>query len=82
MRKKDQPKKRWDRTKLGLDALTMALRPLKVHELQGLLSIRREDRSIKFEERRTVIPIEELLGPMVEVQSDDTVSFIHPTARE
>ena len=82
MQRKDQPRKRWDRTKLGLDVLVMATRPLKIHEIQGVLSIRLEDRSIDFENRKTMTPLEELLGPMVEVHVDGSVNLIHPTARE
>ncbi|KAL8837871.1 MAG: hypothetical protein Q9170_002346 [Blastenia crenularia] len=82
MQRKNQSKRRWDRAKVGLDILTVATRSLKVHEIQGALSIRLEDRSIDFEKRRSVIPIEELLGPLVEVHVDGSVNFVHPTARE
>jgi len=82
MQKKNQSKRRWDRAKVGLDILTMAARPLKVHEIQGALSIRLKDMSIDFEKRRSVISLEELLGPLVEVHLDDSVNFIHPIARE
>lgn len=82
MQKKNQSKRRWDRAKVGLDILTVAARSLKDHEIQGALSIRLEDRSIDFEKRRSVIPLEELLGPLVEVHLDESVNFVHPTARE
>jgi len=82
MQKKNQSNRRWDRAKVGLDILTIAARPLKVHEIQGALSIRLEDKSIDFEKRRSVIPFRELLGPLVEVHLDDSVNFIHPIARE
>ena len=82
MQKKNQSKRRWDRAKVGLDILTVATRSLKVHEIQGALSIHLEDRSVDFENRRSVIPLEELLGPLVEVHLDDSVDFIHPTAKE
>ncbi|KAL6721442.1 hypothetical protein ACLMJK_000545 [Lecanora helva] len=84
MRKKDGKdcSRRWDRAKRGLDALAVATRPLKVHELQGMLSIRLEDRSIAFEARKARTPLEELLGPLIEIHRDRTVNFIHPTARD
>ncbi|KAL9043378.1 MAG: hypothetical protein Q9214_003434, partial [Letrouitia sp. 1 TL-2023] len=82
MRKKNQPKRRWLRAKAGLDILTMATRQLKAHELQGALSIHLEDRSIDFEKRKSVGGLEELLGPIVELHSDGSVNFIHPTARD
>lgn len=82
MQKKDQPKRRWDRAKRVLDILTMATRPLKTHEIQGVLSIRLDDRSIDFENRKTITPLEELLGLLVEVHVDGSVNFIHPTAKE
>lgn len=82
MQKKNKSKRKWDRAKVGLDILASATRPLKVHELQGALSIRLDDKSINFEKRRSVISLEELLGPLVEVNLDDSVNFIHPTAKE
>ena len=82
MKKRYHSSKRWDRAKTGLDILTMAVRPLKTHEIQGVLSIRLEDMSIDFEKRKSAVPLEELLGPLVEVHLDDSVNFIHPTARE
>lgn len=82
MQKKNEPKRRWDRAKLGLDMLTIATRSLKIHEIQGAFSIRLEDGNINFEKRRSVTPLEDLLGPIVEVHIDGSVNLIHPTARE
>ena len=76
--KKNQSKRRWDRAKVGLNILTTAMRSLKVQEIQGALSIHLEDKSVDFEKRRSVIPLEELLGPLVEVHSDDSVNFYPP----
>ena len=72
----------WQRTKFGLDILATATRPLTIHEMQGALSIRPEDESIDFENRRSLTPIDELLGPMVEIHPDSSINFIHPTAKE
>ena len=82
MQKKSQKDRKWDRAKLALDMITMATRSLKAHEIQGILSIRLEDCSIDFEKRRSVIPLQELLGPIVEIHRDTSVSLIHQSARE
>lgn len=82
MQKKNQTTRRWQRAKFGLDVLVMVTRPLKVHEMQGALSICLEDGSIDFENRRSVSPLDELLEPIVEVHIDSSINFIHPTARE
>lgn len=60
----------------------MATRPLTIHEVQGAFSICLENGSIDFENRRSVAPLDELLGPIVEVHLDGSINFIHPTARE
>ena len=59
----------------------MARRPLKVHEIQGALSISLQDSSIDFAGRRPMISFGEMCGPIVEVHTDDTVSLVHPTAK-
>lgn len=82
MHKKNQPTRRWQRAKFGLDVLVMATRPLKTHEIQGALSICLEDGRIDFEGRRSVTPLDELLGAMVEVHVDNSIDFIHPSARQ
>ncbi len=82
MQKKGQPSKTWDRAKLALDLIVMAKRPVRTHDIQGALSICTQDESVKFEQRRSVKPLEELLGPIVEVHPDNSVTLVHPTARE
>lgn len=82
MQRKNESKKRWNRAKLGLDMLTVATRSLKIHEIQGAFSINLEDGNINFEKRKSVTPLEDLLGPIVEVHADGSVNLIHPTARE
>ena len=75
-------KRSWGRARLGLDLLAVAKRPIMPHEIQGAMSICLETKSVKFQERRSVTPLAELLGPMVEIHTDGSVDFIHPTARE
>ena len=60
----------------------MATRPLTIHEMQGCFSFCLEDASIDFENRKSVTPLDELLGPIVEVHLDNSINFIHPTAKE
>ena len=82
MQKKGQTMRRWQRAKFGLDVLVMATRPLTIHEMQGCFSLCLEDASIDFESRKSVTPLDELLGPMIEVHPDNSINFIHPTAKE
>ena len=82
MHKKYVTKKSWGRARLGLDFLALAKRSIMPHEIQGAISICLETKSVKFQERRSVTPLAELLGPMVEIHADGSVDFIHPTARE
>ena len=75
-------KKSWGRARLGLDLLALAKRSIMPQEIQGAISICLETKSVEFQERRSVTPLAELLGPMVEIHADGSVDFIHPTARE
>ena len=79
---KNQATKTWERAKLALDLIVMATRSVKIHDLQGALSICTQDGSINYGQRRSVKPLNELLGPMVEVHADDKVALVHPTAKE
>lgn len=82
MQKKEHGGRTWERAKLALDLLVMATNPVKTNDIQGALSIRLDDRSIDFQGRRSVKPLEDLLGPLVEIHLDGSVNFVHPTARE
>lgn len=82
MQKKDQASKTWTRAKLVLELVVMATRSLQMSDIQGALSICTQAGNVKFEERRLVKPLEEVVGPMVEVHPDDTVTLVHPTAKE
>lgn len=59
-----------------------ARRPLKLHEIQGILSIRLDDKSIDIENRRYLHHLKELCGPIIEVTDDETVELVHATARK
>lgn len=82
MQSKDQAGKTWERAKLALDLIVRATRSVKTHDIQGALSVCTKDRSMKFEQRKSVKPLEDLLGPIVEVHPDNLVTLVHPTARE
>lgn len=70
------------RAKLVLGCLMAARRPMKLHEIQGILSIRPEDKSINLEKRKYVHHLKELCGSIVEVGADETVDLVHTTARK
>ena len=79
---KGQPEKSQQRAVRVLELIITARRPLKIQEVQGALSIRLEDKSVDFARRRLVKPFAELCGPIVEVHTDDTISLVHPTAKQ
>lgn len=65
-----------------LEIILTARRPLKIHELQGALSIHIQAMNVDFSKRRSLVPFGELCGPLVEVHADDVVSLVHPTAKQ
>ena len=65
-----------------LEIIITTRRPLKVHEIQGALSIQLRDKSVDFAKRKSLTPFSELCGPLVEVHDDDIVSLVHPTAKQ
>ena len=71
-----------NRAKLVLESLLAARRPLKLHEIQGILSIRLAQRNIDLENRRCVLHLKELCGPIIEITSDGTVDFVHSSAKK
>jgi len=61
--------------------LACSRRPLKWHEIQGALCMGTTDGT--FDQKRRLIPdAKELCGALVELQSDETVQFVHTTARK
>jgi hypothetical protein len=70
------------RAKLVLEAVVSARSPLKLHEVQAILSVRLDDKSIDLENRRYVDHLKVLCGPIVEVAPDDTVDLVHSTAKK
>ena len=70
------------RAKLILESMVSARRPLKLHEIQGILSIRLDHRNIDFENRRCLLHLKELCGPIIEITADGTVDFVHSSAKK
>ena len=70
------------RAKQVLELLARAKRKLQLHEIQGALSIRTEDRSIEFQKRKYLNHFKDLCGPIIEVDDDATVDFVHITAKK
>ena len=70
-----------NRVRQILGMISVAKRTLWLHEIQGALAIRLEDKSIDFESRKLRKHLKELCGAIVEVHEDDTVELIHPTAK-
>ena len=77
---RSQPNK--SRAKLVLESVVSTRRPLKLHEIQGILSIRLDYRNIDFENRRCVLHLKELCGPIIEITADGTVEFVHSSAKK
>ena len=65
-----------------MEALVSARRPLKVHEVQAILSIRLNDKSIDLESRRYLHHLKDLCGPIIDVAADGTVELVHSTAKK
>ena len=61
--------------------ITVAKRSLWLHEIQGALSIRLDDKSIDLENRKIRKHLKEICGPIVEVHEDGGVELIHHTAK-
>jgi hypothetical protein len=65
-----------------LETLVSARRPLKVYEVQAILSIRLSDKSIDLESRRYLHHLKDLCGPIIDVAADGTVDLVHSTAKK
>ena len=69
------------RVKRILAMMTVAKRPLWLHEIQGALSIRLDDKSIDLEHRKIRKHLKAICGSIVEVHEYDSVELIHHTAK-
>ena len=69
---------------LGL--IGFAKRPLKTNDIQGALSVNASNRTLNYKERclkpDAASVIRGLCSVIVEVRSDQSVGFIHTTARQ
>lgn len=80
--RKGRSEKSQKRTARILETILTARRPLKLHEIQGALSINVEDSSVDFAKRRSLAPLGDVCGPIVEIHADDTIALVHPTAKQ
>jgi hypothetical protein len=76
------PEKRLARANLVLQLITTAKRGLYVHEIQGALAISIKEQNIDFEGRHTILSLDDLCGPIVQIHQNGLVEMIHPTAKE
>ncbi|KAA6409279.1 MAG: hypothetical protein FRX48_06832 [Lasallia pustulata] len=61
--------------------MTVAKRPLWLHEIQGALSIRLDDKSIDWQHRKIRKHLKATCGSIVEVHEYDSVELVHHTAK-
>ena len=61
--------------------LVCAKRSIKWREIQGAKSIDIEGQSVDFDKLRFRVDSKDLCGSLVEIKSDDTVEFVHLTAK-
>lgn len=64
-----------------LSWLVCAKRPLKWREIQCAVSIDLDEQTLNWEQGRFRVDSKDLCGSLVEVQTDDTVSLVHHTAK-
>jgi hypothetical protein len=64
-----------------LSWLTVAKRPLKLHEIQALKSIDVDARVVDLERRSFRVHPKDLCESLLEVRDDGTVEFVHLTAK-
>ncbi|KAK4166950.1 hypothetical protein QBC43DRAFT_312675 [Cladorrhinum sp. PSN259] len=61
--------------------ITCATRPLRWYEIQGAISLDLDEETINSRDLRLVENAKDLCASLVEVHSDQTVQFIHPTVK-
>jgi hypothetical protein len=61
--------------------IVSAKRSLKWHEIQSVLSINVDDMSVNFDGRSLCADTRDLFGSLVKMGPDNTVQFVHRTAR-
>ncbi|KAI1736472.1 putative zinc finger protein [Xylaria scruposa] len=61
--------------------LVCAKRPLRWYEIQGMNSINLEEQSVMLEQQRFIQSPKNLCASLVEIRPDDTVEFVHLTAK-
>jgi hypothetical protein len=83
----EQLKPQWSEARLRLATFILALlacakRPLRLHEIQGALSVDIVEGSVDFDGRKLRMDIRALCGAFVNSRPDDTIELVHPTAKQ
>jgi hypothetical protein len=68
----------WARKLLGW--VLCAKRPLKLHEIQGAVSIDEKNGSVDFERRQLRVHVKDICGPLIEILPGDRLALVHRTA--
>lgn len=71
----------WNITRKLLGWMICARRPLKWHEIQGVVSTDLVEQSVNFDERKLRLHIRDLCGSLVQVLRGDRVELVHSTAK-
>lgn len=64
-----------------LSWLTFAKRPLKLREIQALKSIDVDSRNVDLERRRFRDDLKDLCESLIEMDTDQTVDFVHVSVK-
>lgn len=74
-------KTKWERSKSLFGWLVCAKRPLRWHEMQGILSFDQDLLKVDFEDTMLRQDIERYLGSIVHILDGEHIRFIHSSAR-
>ncbi|KAJ4022643.1 hypothetical protein NW766_001687 [Fusarium irregulare] len=72
---------KWERSKSLFGWLVCAKRPLRWHEMQGILSFDQDLLKVQFEDNMLRQDIERYLGSIVHILDGEHIRFIHSSAR-
>lgn len=74
--------RKWQKTRQLLGWIASAKRPLKMHELQAIISIEPTKKLMNYDHNTLKAHITECCGSLVHMVGDDQVELVHHTARE
>jgi hypothetical protein len=61
--------------------IVCAKRPLKLHEIQAVMSIDTELHSVDFESRSLCVGLQRVCGSLIEILPGERVQIVHQSAR-